>query len=371
MESPPRRVVLIRAQTLWLAAAIGATVFVSWLVLTRALTIVFLLFTAIILAEGIRPVVNWLNAHRVPRWGAVLLVYLGILVVVAGLVYVLVQPLIAEVLQLIDHLPSYIDEAEAWIGQLQGMLGNRLQLNSIAGEASGFAKQAATLLVKAPIALGSWVFDAVIVLLLAFFWLTGIDGLRPFVVGLLPRESQAVLWDTFSEMGLRIGGYLRGVVFNMFVIGILSGLAVWLLGVPFPVALGVLAGLTEAIPLLGPIIGGAAAALVALATGGFIQAAEVVAAYLVIQQIEGNVLVPVVQHRAVNLDPLSVVLALLVGGALFGVVGALLAVPAAAALKVLIVRVLGPAARRASGLPSEGIEVKRPDEAEASSTVHS
>jgi predicted PurR-regulated permease PerM len=361
VHAPPGRssegapqIVLIRARTLWLAAAIGVGIFLAWLVVTSALNILFLLFTAIILAEGIRPIVAWLNAHKVPRWGGVLLVYLAIFLVFGSLMYLLVQPLVSEILRLIDHLPEYLDAIQNFIGQIQNMLNGRVQLTSITGQLGGITQDVVSVLVKTPITLAQWAFGAIVVLLLAFFWLTGIDALKPFVVGLLPLESQPVAASALSEMGLRVGGYLRGVVVNMFVIGILSGVAVWLLGVPFPIALGVLAGLTEAIPLLGPFIGGGVAVIVALASGSLLQGAEVAAAYIVIQQFEGNILVPVVQERAVQLEPLSVVLALLVGGALFGVIGALLAVPAAAALKVLLVQVLAPAARRASGLPSEG-----------------
>jgi len=138
------------------------------------------------------------------------------------------------------------------------------------------------------------------------------------------------------------------VAINMVVIGLLSGGGVLLLGLPYPFLLAVLAGLTEAIPLIGPFIGGAPAVLIALATDGPLKAGEVAVLYLVIQQIEGTTLVPLVMNRVVQLNPLTVTVAILLGSALLGVVGALLAVPAAAVIQVLVLRVLAPAARRAS-----------------------
>jgi len=112
--------------------------------------------------------------------------------------------------------------------------------------------------------------------------------------------------------------------------------------------LGVVAGLTETLPFIGPWIGGAPAVLLALLSNGWLKAVEVVILYNIIQQIEGNTLVPWVMNRTVHLNPLTVVIAILIGAALLGLLGAVLGVPVAVILQVLTVRVLAPAARRAS-----------------------
>jgi hypothetical protein len=114
------------------------------------------------------------------------------------------------------------------------------------------------------------------------------------------------------------------------------------------VLLGVIAGLTEVLPIVGPWISGSVAVLVALATHGLLKGVEVVALFVVIQTIEGNTLVPYVMYRTTALNPLTVLLAVLAGGTLLGLVGAVLAVPVAVVLEVLVLRVLAPTARHAS-----------------------
>lgn len=149
-------------------------------------------------------------------------------------------------------------------------------------------------------------------------------------------------------MSRQLGGYLRGVVINMTAIGALSGGGLALLGVPYPALLGVLAGLTETLPFIGPWIGGSPAVLIALLTLGPLKAGEVIVLYMVIQQIEGNTLVPFVMYRTVDLNPLTVIVAVIIGGALFGIVGAVLGVPLAVVIQVVVRDILVPAARRAS-----------------------
>jgi predicted PurR-regulated permease PerM len=134
----------------------------------------------------------------------------------------------------------------------------------------------------------------------------------------------------------------------MIVIGLLSGAGVAVLGVPYPVLLGMIAALTEVLPIVGPWISGSVAVLVAVTTQGLLKGVEVLALFVVIQTIEGNTLVPYVMSRTTALNPLTVLIAVLAGGTMMGLVGAVLAVPVAVVLEVLVLRVLAPAARRAS-----------------------
>jgi predicted PurR-regulated permease PerM len=183
---------------------------------------------------------------------------------------------------------------------------------------------------------------------MALFWTAFSDGLREFTLGFLPPRLRRQGADVLDDMSLRLGGYVRGVIINMFVIGILAGLADWLLGLKFPLLLGVFAGLTELIPLVGPFIGAAPAVLLGFIvspTRGFI----VALVYLLIQEFEGHTLVPLVMNRVVKLRPLTILVALSVGTLLQGLLGALLAVPFAAVVQVFVVRVLTPWIRGATG----------------------
>ena len=172
------------------------------------------------------------------------------------------------------------------------------------------------------------------------------QGLKPLVLSLFPEESRPAVADLLGDMGYRLSGYVRGVAINMVVVGALSGAVDWLLGIPYAVLLGIVAGMTEIIPYFGPWISGGVAAIVALVAVSPIAALEVVVAYVLIQEVEGHVLIPFVMMRSVKLNPLTVVIAVLLGTELLGIIGGILAVPAAAVIEVVFMRAVVPAVRR-------------------------
>ena len=352
----PALSVTITPRTIWLAAAILALLFCVFVLLTRAVGVLFLFFAAIIIAEGIRPLVARLRRAGVPRALAVGLVYLAFLLLLALLTWLLIQPLLAQAAAFINALPTYITQAQNLIGRIQRFVGDNPQLAQsvqlLEQQIGSFLQQWVPFILRLPLTLGDLVFTVVVVLAMAFFWLTAIDGLRPFLLGLLPARAAPSAEAMLDEISVKLGGYLRGVVTNMLVIGMLTGLGLWILGVPYPALLGILAGLTEIIPFLGPWISGSAAILVALFAVGPLKAGEVAALFFIIQNVEGNTLVPLVMHHSVDLNPLVVIVGVLLGGALFGLAGSILSVPLAAVIQVLIVRVLAPAIRHASARES-------------------
>jgi predicted PurR-regulated permease PerM len=345
-------VVLLRPRTIWLITAMLAGLAVGWVVVGHSLDVWALLFIGIVLAEGLRPLVYGLCARRLPRPLAVLLLY-GLVLAVLGLLgWILVTPLVVQVAAFVAALPHFVAQAQHLLGEAQRFLGRTPQaaamLNALSGQVGGLAQQIPLLLVTVSLTLVGALFKFIEVLLIAFFWLTATDGLKPFVVGLLPAAAQDPAHAVLAELSHNLGGYVRGVVINMVVIGLLSGAGLAGLGVPYPVLLGVIAGLMEVLPIVGPWISGSVAVLVALATQGLLKGVEVAALFAVIQTIEGNTLVPYVMYRTTALNPLTVLLAVLAGGTLLGLVGAVLAVPVAVVLEVLVLRVLAPAARHAS-----------------------
>lgn len=151
----------------------------------------------------------------------------------------------------------------------------------------------------------------------------------------VPRERQPAFRRMMHRMAERLGGWLRGTLLSMLIIGVLSGVAFWLLGAPYPILLGVIAGVLEFIPIVGPWVAGAVAVLVTFFHDP--QTALYIAiAALVIQQVEGNLVYPFVMSGAAELHPFVTLLALLLFGALFGFLGALLALPLTLAIATVV-----------------------------------
>jgi predicted PurR-regulated permease PerM len=337
VADPPQRPV-VRVRTLVIAALTTLAVVGVLLLLYAVLDIVLVFLIAIVVAEGIRPLVRRLERWRFPKALAILTVYLVLLGVLAILVALLVQPLVTQAQQLADNFPKYQKQAQHFITDIETRLHITSNLTNQIGNALGAAKD---VLLAVGTTTATVLVRFVIVLVLAFLWLTTSDRLKAFVVDLVPPHRRPLAEDVIDEMGTRVGGYMRGLVINMVVIGVLSGVAVALLRLPSPVLLGIFAGVTEAIPIFGPFIGAAPAVGLGF-TVSPLYPLLVALVFLVIQQVESNTLVPVVMNRVLSLPPLTVVLALLVGGTLEGVAGALLAVPVAAAVQVLILRLAVP-----------------------------
>ena len=340
--------VSIAPRTIWLAifATLGTILLLMFL--NTVLDVLLLLFAAITIAEAMRPAVLRMNRRHIPRWLCVVIIYLLGLGVLAGLGYLISQPLVAQISQLTNNFPQYIQQIVNWAKQAQGALNNLPGGNNLPQQLGNLLDNITPYLLSIPTTIITIISDIVITLFMALFWTAYTDGLREFVLSFFPPHMRPTGARVLNEMSIRLGGYVRGVVINMFVIGTLSGLAVWLLGLPFALLLGVFAGLTEFIPLIGPFIGAAPAVIIAF-TMSPAKGLLVAGIYVIIQEFEGHTLVPLVMNRVVKLRPLTILIALSIGALVKGLEGALLAVPFAAVVQVLIVYVLAPWIRSATG----------------------
>ena len=352
--TPPRSLnVTITPRSIWLAMALIVALLVVIVLVTKAQSALVLVFVALILAEGIRPPVRWLNqkAH-VPRPLGVLLIYLAALLVFALLVALLLQPVVVQVSTLSSHVPDYLKQLQTLInGILQAFNANAL-FGQLASQFASALQSVVPALLGVPSGVFGILFGVVVILTMTIFWLSTTDGFSPFVLDLFPSEKREEVASIFGELSRALGGYVRGTLVNMVAIGVFTGLGLFILGVPYALLLGILAGLTELIPYLGPWISGSVAVVVALITADPLKAVEVAVFFVLIQQLEGNTLQPLVMSRAVHINPFVVLVAITIGVELLGVLGAVLAVPAVAVLQVLVLRVLAPAARRAAQRPA-------------------
>jgi predicted PurR-regulated permease PerM len=180
----------------------------------------------------------------------------------------------------------------------------------------------------------------VTVFVLAFYWLVERASIKRVVLRTVPVRHARNVNTVWMEVEEKLGGWVRGQIILMLAIGVMATLGYLVLGLPNPALLGVVAGLCEIVPMIGPFLAFAPAVLVALATVDVTHAVMVLIYALVIQQIETNVLVPRIMGRTVGVSPLSVVLGILIGGVLAGLPGAFIAVPLAGALQVILAHAL-------------------------------
>ena len=312
------------------------TIFLAYL-LFKIQIVVILLIGGIILATAIGGPVEFLHRRlAIARGLAILLIYLLILAALGLLGWLLAPPVVREGTEFVREAPGLFT---AWREQLA--TNENAFIRDIASRAfeviqsSGLALFPASLALNVVQGVGGSLVNLFILFLIAFYWITERSLIKRAVVGLF-RPSQhgraATLWNEVEE---KLGAWLRGQLLLMAIVGTLATIAYGLMGLPFWLILGVIAGLTEAIPNVGPILGAIPAVLLAL-TVDWKLALGVVAFVSVLQLLENAVLVPRIMKGAVGLTPLTTIMAILAGAEFRGVVGALLAVPVAGALQVIL-----------------------------------
>jgi predicted PurR-regulated permease PerM len=321
-----------------LAVALGIGL---WLAVTLRAVILHLLL-AVILAAGIRPLVDWLDGHGLPRGAAVLLIYLGVILAIVLFGVAVIPPIVNEIERVVYEAPVYGDRLIRFLRDLRAenpflpALDEQL-INQLRGLSSQIGAIASQALSVARVALGifSGLLNAVLVLLLTLYLVVDGPRIREYLLSFLDPDRANRARAVADRIGPRIGGWLLGQIALSLTVGLVSYVALSLLGIEGALLLAVIAAIGEVIPIVGPIAAAVPAVIVAL-TQSPLLALATAGVYLGIQQLENNLLVPKIMERAVNLHPLAVVLALIAGGDLLGIAGAIVAVPVAAAIAVIL-----------------------------------
>lgn len=317
-------------------------VLVLALTLQAASNVVIMVIAALLLAAALRPVVHGVRIRTpLSRVPIVLTIYVGVVVAVVTLVLLLVPPAIEQASEVVTRLPDFAEDARAWVADLEpAIIGTTLsRLIGTVEQAlfrSGLTGADTDTIVEIGLTAGDVVLAVVSVFTMAFFWLISRETIQRFLLAMLPLRSRRETRLAWNEIENRMGYWVRGQVSLMTLVGVVSTVFYVAVGLPNALLLGVFAGLMEIVPIIGPVIGIFPAFIVAFATGGVELFLIVLAAYVVIQFIEGQVLVPLVMKRAVGLPPFVVIVSLLVGGAVAGLIGALLAVPIATAISAIM-----------------------------------
>lgn len=323
-----------------LAIGVGLVAVIAVLAIAASHVLVLVLI-AIIFASGLEPVIGWLRGHLpIGRGPAILLVYGLFLAVVIGMVVVVVPAALSQLERTLAALPRFFEHARAWAATIRPAAASRAvaALLDAGARAVGPAAQSTPApgqVVQVGLTVAETITSIVTLLTVVYFWLTEHARLQRYVLAFVPQHRRKRARDVWNQAETRLGMWVRGQLILMTSIGVAAAVAYSLLGVPAALLLGLIAALAEAIPIVGPLLGAIPAVIVA-ATVSPQLALLVAGIYLVLQLIEGNVLVPVVMRNTTGISPFIVILSVLIGGAAGGFVGALLAVPIAAAGEVLI-----------------------------------
>lgn len=306
-----------------------------------AVGVLVLLFLAVLLASALEPIVGGLRTRLpVGRGWSVLIVYAGFVLVVAGFALLVVPAAAAQADAVVRSLPAFFAETRAWASELRPAFLARSAETVVesAQRLIGPAAQPdADLIIEVGGTAAEIAIHVATVLSLVFFWIVEHARLQRYALSFLPAERRTGARDAWNEIESRLGGWVRGQLILMGVIGLATGIAYSVLGLPGALLLGLVAGIAEAIPMIGPLLGAIPAVLVA-ATVSPELAVVVAMVYVVLQVVEGYVLVPIVMRNTVGLSPFLVLASLLFGGAVAGIAGAFLAVPMVAAIEIVAAR---------------------------------
>jgi predicted PurR-regulated permease PerM len=320
--------------------------FAFWLLYEFRL-VIFILFVSMVLGTAIRPAVDWLFRRNIPRAAGVISIYLLLLALIAGFI-LLVVPLLAEqATQISLDLPEYYAGFRALLVQSPSRLLQQigfqlpLQFNLLAAEAPT-DEQALDMVARSFIVAGvvvRSVLAAAAILLLGFYWtLESERTIRSLLLFFSPPQRERFR-ELIAEIEAKLGGYIRGQIVLSLSIGILALISYLLIGLPYALVLAIIAGVMEAVPVFGPALGAIPAILVALSLDPS-KVIWVIAATAVMQALENYLLVPRIMSRSVGVNPIVTLLALAAFVSLLGFPGALLAIPMAAIVQLVLDRFL-------------------------------
>jgi predicted PurR-regulated permease PerM len=323
------------------ALAVGVGLVVGILALAWAVgSVLVLMFVAVILAAGLQPIIAWLRGHLpIGRGAAILLVYGVFLLSVIGLVIVILPSAIAQFQATLESLPPLFDRARHWAADLRPAALARSLTAVIDAAARIFRPGALVPEGEDVVGFGATVAGAIVsivtLLTVVYFWLTEHARLQRYVLAFVPQHRRTRARDIWNQSETRLGMWVRGQLILMAATGLAIAVAYSLLGVPAALLLGLIAALAAAVPVVGPLLG-AIPAIVVAATVSPELALAVAVVTLVLQFIQGNVLVPIVMRNTVGISPFLVILSVLAGATVGGFVGALFAVPIAATAEILL-----------------------------------
>ncbi len=300
--------------------------------------VIALVFIAVIITSAMDPLVDYFQRKKIPRAVSVLGLFLILFLILGLAISFVVPPMISQFQDFSQNFPNYFQSMQITLVHLGDFFRSKnisvdfqQFTNNITGAFSDFSKN----ILSQTFGIFSGFFSAVVVFSLAFYMTVEENGIKKFIVSVSPDKYKKYSADLSSRIKEKIGKWMLGQLFLMLIIFILDSIGLYSIGVPYALILGMFAGLMEIIPYVGPIISaipGIILGFLISPTVGFFA----FLVYLIAQQLESNIIVPQVMKKAVGLNPVATIVALLVGARLGGMLGAIISIPVATAISLFI-----------------------------------
>jgi predicted PurR-regulated permease PerM len=302
------------------------------------------LLIAVAVVYLLNPLVSALERRGVPRVAGAGIVYVLFLCIVALLVSLLVPVVTRQVTAVVDHVPDYLADAQAAVRRVGARFGQEPDFRLDAEQvrewlSAGENRQAVTRYLTGLRSVTNSLISGLIIIVLgpvmAFYLLVDLPRLNRGAMALIPPARREEIRSLMDRIGQAIGGFFRGQLLVALFVGVASSLGLWAIGLPFWLLVGMVAGVFNLVPLVGPFIGGGLAVIIALIDGQPLKAVWAALVLLAVQQIDNHLISPNVMGRTVQLHPVVVMLALLTGASFAGLFGMLVIVPLVAVAKIV------------------------------------
>jgi predicted PurR-regulated permease PerM len=304
------------------------------------------LLIAVAVVYLLNPIVSALERRGVPRAAGAGIVYLLFLCIMALIVSLLVPVVARQVSQVIEHFPDYLDDAQAYVRRVAARFGQEpdFRLDADADQVRQWLsaednRQTVTRYLTGLRSVTTSLLSGLIIFVIgpvmAFYLLVDLPRLERGVMALIPPTRREEIRGLMDRIGQAVGGFFRGQLLVALFVGVASSIGLWAIGLPFWLLVGMVAGVFNLVPLVGPFIGGGLAVIIALISGEPLKAVWAALVLLVVQQIDNHLISPNVMGRTVQLHPVVVMLALLAGASFAGLFGMLVVVPLVAVGKIV------------------------------------
>jgi predicted PurR-regulated permease PerM len=320
-----------------------ATAVIVMAALYVSLDALMLIYVSALMAMGLSPLVRSIERRRsgrsrVPRLVAILIVYLAVVTGLVLLGLLVLPPLIEQATALWARLPRQFSDFQGWLIR-HSLTTHRITLREAVQNAPPGAGSDAVSAVNrvfgAMWRLVGGIFGVITIFILSFYLLVEAESLFRYLARFV-REPRRSRFETASRQAVtKVSAWVRAQLVLAGVMGVFAAVGLWVIGVPYFYVVALIAAVGETIPIVGPIVAGVTAVAIALSVSPRL-ALTVGVYFLVLHQLESNVLVPKIMERGVGVSPVTVMIGLLLGGAIWGLVGAILAVPTAAILSVIV-----------------------------------